>query len=98
MRRAAAAAITGRPAVAITTAPFDPETATAIQAVPDERVPLVVEVWTDGGSLPDAATHAARLGAALAAGAPRVLEVPVCFEDTDALVAAAGPLVAWTDQ
>ncbi|HEY6319481.1 MAG TPA: hypothetical protein VI462_16540 [Acidimicrobiia bacterium] len=98
VRRAAAAAITGRPAVAITTAPLDPETETAIQAVPNERVPLVVEVWTDGGSLPDAAAHAARLGAALAAGTPRVLEVPVCFEDTDALVAAAGPLVAWTDQ
>jgi hypothetical protein len=98
VRRAAAAAITGRPAVAITAAPLDPETETAIQAVPNERVPLVVEVWTEGGSLPDAAAHAARLGAALAAGAPRVLEVPVCFEDTDALVAAAGPLVAWTDQ
>ena len=98
VRLAAAAAITGRPAVAITTAPLDADSEAVIAAVPTERVPLVVEVWTDGGTLPDATTHAERLSAALARGAPRVLEVPVCLEDTDALVAAAGPLVAWSDQ
>lgn len=98
VRRAAAAAITGRPAVAITVAPLDAATEAAIAALPDERVPLVVEVWTDGGSLATAAAHAERLRRALASGAPRVLEVPVCLEDTDALVAAAGPLVAWSGQ
>ncbi len=98
VRRAAAAAITGRPAVAITTAPLDAETEAAIASVPNERVPLVVEVWTEGGMLPDATAHAERLSAALVRGAPRVLEVPVCLEDTDALLAAAGPLVAWSDQ
>ena len=98
VRRAAAAALTGRPAVAITTAPLDAESDAAVAAVEHERVPLVVEVWTDGGSLPDVTAHAERLGAALAGGSPRVLEVPVCLADTDALLAAAGPLVAWSDQ
>ena len=98
VRLAVAAAITGRPAVAITAAPLDAATEAAVAAVPDERIPLVVEVWTDGGSLPDAATHAAQLRTALASGAPRVLEVPVCLEDTDALLDAAGPLVAWSGQ
>ncbi|HEV2310045.1 MAG TPA: hypothetical protein VGU73_05945 [Acidimicrobiia bacterium] len=98
VRRAAAAAITGRPAVAITTAPLDAESEAAIAAVEHERVPLVVEVWTDGGSLPDVTAHAERLRAALAAGSPRLLEVPICLADTDALLVAAGPLVAWSDQ
>jgi hypothetical protein len=98
VRWAAAAAITGRPAVAIITAPLDAETEAAMAAVPNERVPLVVEVWSGAGALPDAAAHAERLSAALARGAPRVLEVPVCLEDTDALLAAAGALVAWSDQ
>lgn len=96
VRRAAAAAITGRPAVAIVAAPLATATEAAIAAVADERVPLVVEVWTERGELPDAAAHAARLGTALASRATRVLEVPVCLEDTEALLAAAGPLVAWS--
>jgi thiamine pyrophosphate-dependent acetolactate synthase large subunit-like protein len=98
VRRAAAAASTGRPAVAITTAPLDPATTAAIDAMAREDVPLVVEVWTDGGLLPNAAAHAERLEDALADRGPRVLEVPVCLADTDALLAAAGPLVAWSGQ
>ena len=72
--------------------------AAAIDAMAREDVPVIVEVWTDGGLLPHAAAHAERLDDALAGGGPRVLEVPVCLADTDALLAAAGPLVAWSGQ
>jgi len=98
VRLAVAAAAAGRPAVAVVAAPLDAGTEAAIEGLARGHGPLVVEVWTDRASLPDAAAHAERLAAALAAGAPRVVEVPVCLEDTDALVAAAGPLVAWSGQ
>ena len=98
MRRAVVAAATGRPAVAVVAAPLDAGTEAAVARLASGHGPLVVEVWTDEGSLPDVGAHRERLAAALAVGAPRVLEVPVCLEDTDALVAAAGPLVAWSDQ
>jgi hypothetical protein len=55
----------------------------------------VVEVWSEDGSLPRADAHAGRLAAALAAASPAVLEVPVCVDDTERLVEAAGPVVAW---
>jgi thiamine pyrophosphate-dependent acetolactate synthase large subunit-like protein len=98
VRRAVAAAATGRPAVAVVAAPLDAGTDAAIAQLTRAHGPLVVEVWSDQASLPNAGAHRERLAAALVAGAPRVLEVPVCLEDTEALVAAAGPLVAWSDQ
>jgi Thiamine pyrophosphate enzyme, central domain len=95
IRLATAEALTGRPAVAVTAAPLDEATATAIDHALREDAPIVIEVWSEQASLTRAAAHAERLAAALAARAPAVLEVPVCVDDTDRLVAAAGPVVAW---
>jgi Thiamine pyrophosphate enzyme, central domain len=93
--RALAAARTGRPAIAVTTAPLDQATASAFDAVAAERLPLVIEVWTARGHLAHADDHRAQLAAALTAGTPRVLDVPVCLDDTGLLLAAAGDVVAW---
>ena len=95
VRMAAAQARAGRPSVAVTTAPFDAASAAAVDELIDTTLPVVVEVWGEEGTLASAAHHAERLADALAVRSPRVLEVPVAFEDTDRLVAAAGPVVAW---
>ena len=95
---AALAAAAGRPAVVLATAPLDDTTAAVVDRIVAERLPVVVEVWTDGAPLGRAAEHAEHLADAVAARGPRVLEVPVCLEDTERLVAAAGPVVAWPGQ
>jgi hypothetical protein len=95
LRRALAAARAGRPAIAVTTAPLDDATASAIDAVVAETVPLVIEVWSARGHLAHADDHRAEVAAALTAGTPRVLDVPVCLDDTGLLLAAAGDVVAW---
>jgi hypothetical protein len=81
--------------VAITAAPLDAASAAALGDLVDTDLPVVVEVWGERGTLASAARHAERLADALALRSPRVLEVPVAFEHTDELVAAAGPVVAW---
>lgn len=93
VRRAAEAASEGRPSVAVVAAPLDGPTAAAIERL--GAVPVVVEVWADAGDLTDADAHRRALDAALGGPGPTVLEVPVCAADTDALVAAAGAVVAW---
>jgi thiamine pyrophosphate-dependent acetolactate synthase large subunit-like protein len=93
--RALAAARTGRPAVAVTTAPLDEATASAFEAIAAEPLPLVIEAWTARGHLADADDHRAQLAAALSARTPQVLDVPVCLDDTGLLLAAAGEVVAW---
>jgi hypothetical protein len=59
-------------------------------------VPLVVEVWGEQGVARSSARHQEWLGEAFATGGVSVLELPVDFAATRALVAAAGPLVAWS--
>jgi hypothetical protein len=93
--RALAAARTGRPAIAVTTAPLDAATASAFDAIAAEALPLVIEAWSAQGHLAHADQHRAQLAAALTAGRPQVLDVPVCLDDTDLLLAAAGDVVAW---
>ncbi|MCK9926345.1 thiamine pyrophosphate-binding protein [Frankia sp. Mgl5] len=56
---------------------------------------LVVEVWGDGGAPRSAAQHRDHLAAALARPGVHVIEVPVDFAPTAALVDVCGPLVAW---
>ena len=93
--RALAAARAGRPAIAVTTAPLDEATASAFDAIAGEQLPLLIEAWTDEGHLAHADDHRAQLAAALTARTPRVLDVPVCLDDTGLLLAAAGAVVAW---
>jgi hypothetical protein len=95
VRLATAAARAGRPAVAVTAAPLDAVTAAAVDVARGEAAPVVVEVWSEHASLPRADAHAEQLATALAARSPAVLEVPVCVDDTEDLVEAAGPVVAW---
>ena len=47
------------------------------------------------GSIADAADHRERAAAALAAPGVTILEVPIDYSPTAALIDAAGPLVAW---
>jgi hypothetical protein len=95
IRLAADAARAGRPAIAVTTTPFDAPTSAAVDAVTDASLDLVVAAWTDTGSLPDAMVHAERLAAALEAPGVTIVEVPVALEDTRLLVEAAGDVIAW---
>ena len=88
-------AVTGRPSVAITTAPLDDATDAAVERAIREDAPVVIEVWSDGGHLSRADAHREELAGAVAARSPAVLEVPICVNDTERLVAAAGPVVAW---
>ncbi|ONH24643.1 thiamine pyrophosphate-binding protein [Pseudofrankia asymbiotica] len=57
---------------------------------------LVVEVWGERGVPRSSAQHRERLVDALASPGVSVLELPVDYAATRELLAAAGPLVAWT--
>ncbi|MBL7548065.1 thiamine pyrophosphate-binding protein [Frankia sp. AgB1.9] len=56
---------------------------------------VVVEVWGDDGEPLSSAEHRAAVTARLAQGGVGVLELPVDYAALTALVAAAGPVVAW---
>ncbi|WP_261567329.1 thiamine pyrophosphate-binding protein [Frankia gtarii] len=56
---------------------------------------VVVEVWGGRGGLRCAQEHRERLAAVLARPGVSVLEVPVDYSATTALLEAAGPVVAW---
>lgn len=96
VRLAVEQARAGRPSVVVTTAPLDPATTAALDQIGDERLPVVVTVWDD--QAPGAVRvedHRARVDAALAAGRPTVVDVPVNLGATRQLVDAAGDVVAW---
>lgn len=95
VRLASDAARSGRPAIAVTTAPLDDATAALVRTASAEGLSLVVVAWRDTGSLPDAAAHAARVRAALDEPGVSVVDVPVALCDTELLVEAAGDVVAW---
>ena len=96
-RIAAAAARAGRPAFIVTTDPVDTETAAIFDDLAASGLPLVLVVWSAHGTFGTVAEHRERLDAALARGGAAVVDVPVAFELTDLLVAAAGPVVAWPE-
>ncbi len=95
VRLAAEAARAGRPSIAVTTGPLDPASAAAFDAAATAGLDLVVVVWGTRGAITRAEDHRTRVAEALAAPGATILEVPVALEDTDLLVAAAGPVVAW---
>ncbi len=95
VRLATTEAQTGRPAVAVVAAPCDEPTSAAIDVALRDDLPIVIEVWSEDAPMTSVSDHAERLTAALAARSPSVVEVPVCVEDTERLVEAAGPVVAW---
>ncbi len=72
-----------------------PAAAALIERAREQGLSFVVEIWGAAGSLADAADHRERAAAALAAPGVTVLEVPIDYAPTAALIDAAGPLVAW---
>lgn len=89
-------ALSGRPALAVTTAPVDPLTDAVLTLAADLDLPLVVEVWGADASWASPDEHTPRLAAALAAGGVHRLAVPVDLSGTRALVELAGPVAAWS--
>jgi len=94
-QRALDAALGGRPTLAVATAPLGPAELRVFEDATRQEAPLVLVVWEPAAELGAAADHESLLRAALAAGGPSIVEVPVAFEDTQDLVAAAGDVVAW---
>ena len=92
---AVAAALRGRPAVAVVTAPFDDATATITALAGSLALDLVVSVWDPTATLVDVDDHASALAAAFAASGVAEVRTPVDSADTDLLIDAAGPVVAW---
>jgi len=92
---ALAAARAGRPAVYVTAGEPDPATRAAIEAAERDAVALTVVVWRTAGRLSDADEHATVLSEALATQRCARLDIPVALADTQLLLDAAGPVVAW---
>jgi hypothetical protein len=96
VRRAIDQARSGRPSVAVTTAPLDETAEAMFEAVAAERIPLVVTVWgADPAGIDRVDEHREHVAATLAAVQPTVIDVPVCLDDTRQLLAVAGEVVAW---
>jgi thiamine pyrophosphate-dependent acetolactate synthase large subunit-like protein len=90
-------ATAGIPAVAVIDAPLDPVSEEFIDAARETGLTMIVEIWgDDSGELLDAADHQARVREALGAGGVTVLRPAIDFSPTADLVAACGPLIAWT--
>jgi hypothetical protein len=85
----------GSPALAIVDS-LGPAALALIELGRTLEFPFVVEVWGDAGVPLAAAAHRDRITAALALPEVTVIEVPIDYAATDQLVAAAGPLVAWS--
>ena len=89
------AALAGRPAIAVTTAPLDEATRRVVDDATDRDIALVVVVWGERGNVRVADDHCTLLADALAASRPVLVEVPVALDDTSLLIDAAGEVVAW---
>jgi thiamine pyrophosphate-dependent acetolactate synthase large subunit-like protein len=97
VERAVAVARSGAPAVAVVDGPLGPAASESIAYARAHNLPLVVEIWDEGDGEPlDAASHQARVREALASGEVTVLQPAIDFSPTADLIAACGPLVAWT--
>ncbi|HEX4432940.1 MAG TPA: hypothetical protein VHZ96_26945 [Frankiaceae bacterium] len=93
--RAYLIAAAGGTALAVVDEVLTPLAVELIERARTQGFSFVVEVWGQAGSLADAAQHRERAAAALAAPGVTVLEVPIDYSPTAALIEAAGPLVAW---
>jgi len=94
---ALAAARRGRPAIAVTTAPFDDATRAVLDLARSLGLSLVVSTWGGAHALRATADHRDAVATALASGGVHAVGVPVDDRPTDELLAAAGPVVAWSD-
>jgi hypothetical protein len=85
----------GSPALAVVDS-LNEEALALIELGRTLEFPFVVEVWGDAGVPLDAAAHRDRIVTALASDEVTVLELPIDYSATEQLIAAAGPLVAWS--
>ncbi|HEX4018905.1 MAG TPA: thiamine pyrophosphate-binding protein [Frankiaceae bacterium] len=74
---------------------LSPPAEALIERARAQGLSFVVEIWGPAGILTDAGAHRTQGAAALAAPGVSVLEVPIDYSPTAALIDAAGPLVAW---
>lgn len=86
----------GNPALAVVDAPLSAPAAALIELGEQLGLSFGVEVWGGSGRATDAESHVEQARAALAAPGITVYDVPTDYSATDQLIAAAGPLVAWT--
>jgi hypothetical protein len=92
---ALAAALRARPAVAVVSAPIDDATATITAFAESLGLDLVVSVWDPSATLAGVDAHGAALAAAFSAPGVTEVRAPVDTHDTQLLIDAAGPVVAW---
>ncbi len=90
------AALDGRPAVAVVTAPTDPATEALLDLAAALDLTVVCEVWGADAAWDGASEHRERLVGALHEGGVQRLGVPVDLAATRDLVELAGPVQAWT--
>ncbi|MGH9033513.1 MAG: thiamine pyrophosphate-binding protein, partial [Acidimicrobiia bacterium] len=89
------AALRDRPAVAVVTAPVDDASATIAALAESLGLSFVLSVWDPAATLVHVDDHAAALAAAFAAPGVTEVRAPVDTGDTELLIDAAGPIVAW---
>ena len=92
---ARAAARGRRPVIYVTAGEPDAATRAAIDVATAAGDDLAVVVWHAAGTLHDADEHSAGLRDALASPGCTRVDVPVELGDTQMLLEAAGPVVAW---
>ena len=101
LERALAVARTGVPAAAVVDAPMTEALTAQVKRANDENLPLIIEVWGDpaegvGCEYLEAYRHRQLLEQALRLGVAILVAPAIDFSPTADLVAACGPLVAWT--
>jgi thiamine pyrophosphate-dependent acetolactate synthase large subunit-like protein len=90
------AALSNRPAIALTDAPIDVMSTAVLDAARSLGAPLVLEAWHDAHRSAGRADHGANLREALRERQPTVIDVAVNGAHTAQLIDVAGPVVAWT--
>lgn len=83
------------PVVAVADAPLLAVHHALLELAASWGVPLVAEVWDDQGAALAPGPHAERLTQALRSGRTAVVHLATAHGQLEAMVAAAGPVVAW---
>ena len=93
-------ALEGRPCLAVSDQVggidgIDDTSAAVLELAETLERPVALQLWGPEGSLDSSTAHVELLAAALTPSSVRIDEVPVMVDDTEALEAVAGELIAW---
>lgn len=93
-------ALEGRPCLAVSDQAggidgIDDTSAAVLELAETLERPVALQLWGPEGSLDSSTAHVELLAAALTPSSVRIDEVPVVVDDTEALEAVAGELIAW---